>query len=310
MVKNDFVKVMSEKSDKELVDIVTILRKDYQEAAVEAAIEELKIRDKWNMHFEHFQNKTDLDNPKAEDVYDPKRIWKIARSGLIIFGIFHFFLEVLFGLKTGQQTGPIVPVFFNYLLSSLWIKSIAKGKKINNPFYYSIVVSFIVLGIRVLLGFLLLLFVNSRISALNINKGWNKDSEKLFVSEISESTNSLGLSDDSKGIFATFMLKNIKSKYPLGIEYVNVDSLINDTSLFQKAVSELNLTFKWVPAFEQGVREKLLSLEGMDSFSETKRSEIVDCIIQNLKATYPGGINIKRIEESSFDEIVQDCLSD
>jgi hypothetical protein len=86
-------------------------------------------------------------------IADPHEQWKVARTGLIIFGVIHFVLEIAAETKV-----PILPVIVNYFISVQYIKSKIRSKKIkSHPYVIAFTTSIVVFLIRILLGVFLYL---------------------------------------------------------------------------------------------------------------------------------------------------------
>jgi hypothetical protein len=309
MQEKDFGKIMSEYTDRSLIDIVTRLRPDHETDAILAAENELKRRGLWRKNFEYFQPKPTDSNDT--DIYDPKKDWKIIRSGLILFGIIHFLLEVVYSIDAGIKITPIAPVIFNYLISSWWIKSKTNGRRINKPFQYSLYVSSIVFGIRLILAFIIGLLFQYNLASSSISKqdGWNEEAEKSVTTTLTKSADSLGLSNEDKNLYADYILKNLKVKYPNGIQSVNSDSLRKTSyNLGRKAAEDLNLTMRWTPFIVSVFRKKLLKMEGMELLEEAKRIELANCIIEKVKIEYPEGLNFIS-SDSVLNPIIQECVT-
>jgi hypothetical protein len=80
-----------------------------------------------------------------------ERLWKIARWGVIIFCVIHFFFEAL----SGNSKFIAMPILFNYWISAWYIKKqIAAGKEIKYLLLFGLSVSFVVFLIRLALGML------------------------------------------------------------------------------------------------------------------------------------------------------------
>jgi hypothetical protein len=83
-------------------------------------------------------------------------LWKDARKGIIVFCFAHFFFEIILG----NNKSALVPVLFNYWISSWYIKGqIEKGEKIKNLFLFGISVSGMVFLIRLVLGTIIFSFL-------------------------------------------------------------------------------------------------------------------------------------------------------
>lgn len=95
-MQNQFTQAMSERSDKALVDIVTVHREDYQSEAIEAAEAELLKR---NLDVNDYYTQEMLDEIKANDVVPPDQktltvLHKVAiviAPALVIFLVSRFF---------------------------------------------------------------------------------------------------------------------------------------------------------------------------------------------------------------------------
>jgi hypothetical protein len=76
-------------------------------------------------------------------------LWKDASKGLIVFCLVHFLFEIILG----NNKSALLPVLFNYWISSWYIKGqINKRGKIKNIFLFGFSVSVIVFLIRLILG--------------------------------------------------------------------------------------------------------------------------------------------------------------
>lgn len=83
-------------------------------------------------------------------------LWKDARKGLIVFCLVHFIFEIILG----NNKSALVPVLFNYWISSWYIKAkIEKREKIKNLFLFGLSVSGIVFLIRLILGTIIVSFL-------------------------------------------------------------------------------------------------------------------------------------------------------
>lgn len=148
-MENKFSLKMSQRTDQELIKIVTNQRNDYQSEAILAAEQELINRGQLN------HDLTSNVNEKVNEVIPEKELnnkdkWKTARTGVIIFCVIHFIFELL----TGNQKSAIFPVFFNYMVSAWYIKEqISVSKESKNLFMMGITISCVVFLIRLLLGF-------------------------------------------------------------------------------------------------------------------------------------------------------------
>lgn len=148
-MNKDFTLKMSERTDTELIEIVTTLRNDYQPEAVLIAEQELRSRQIWNDELTISIDEK-VNEVIPEKILNNKDKWKKVRTGVIIFCIIHFIFELL----TGNEKSAIVPVFINYMVSAWYIKDqISIGKESKNLFMMGLSVSSIVFLLRVVLGF-------------------------------------------------------------------------------------------------------------------------------------------------------------
>lgn len=85
-----------------------------------------------------------------------EKLWKSARWGVIAFCVIHFFLETF----VGTSKYPGIPIVFNYLISTWFIKKqISKGKNFYNPLFYGFLISGAVFLIRLILTAAILYFL-------------------------------------------------------------------------------------------------------------------------------------------------------
>jgi hypothetical protein len=92
----------------------------------------------------------------TEKINNDKKLWKVARNGVIIFCVIHFLFEIL----TGNNKSLALPVLFNFWMSRWYIQSqISKGKEMKNLLLMGLYVSGVVFLIRLVLGTVLYLFL-------------------------------------------------------------------------------------------------------------------------------------------------------
>ncbi|MGY3052506.1 hypothetical protein ACVWYG_000696 [Pedobacter sp. UYEF25] len=157
-MQNDFLTSMSKRTDKELLEIITKNRGDYQTEAIIAAEQIIINRHLWTDDLTNLI--TEKKNVVVESVIvDPVGIWKSARLGIITFCIAHFLFEIIIG----NNIGAALPVFVNYMVSGWYIKGqISKHNNLMSPYFKGLIVSLIVFIIRLLLGLLFsILFLKS-----------------------------------------------------------------------------------------------------------------------------------------------------
>lgn len=148
-MNNSFSLKMSQRTDEELLEIVTKLRNDYQSEAVEAAEQELRNRQIWN---DELSTKIEekVSEVIPEKILTNKDKWKKARTAVITFCVIHFVFELL----VGNQKSAAIPVFVNYMVSAWYIKDqISLRKEGENLFTMGLTVSCVVFLIRLVLGF-------------------------------------------------------------------------------------------------------------------------------------------------------------
>lgn len=155
LMQNQFSSLMSKKTNEELLKIVTEQRGDYQLEAIQCAEQEIIARNLWNDKVSHsIQEKINEENIMVP--IDPKELWKSARWGIISFCIVHFIFEIIIG----NSKGAVLPVLFNYFISSLYIKHlISKEKYKDGMFFKGILVAFVIFIIRLALGFIFTTFI-------------------------------------------------------------------------------------------------------------------------------------------------------
>jgi len=115
----DFKDVMSQKTDEELITIVTIRRNDYQTIAVEAAEEEIKIRGIETTKAEEIKNDI-VEKLNVQNKFDSRKVNSLIRlinhlidsiAILIIFLILDFFVGLFFNAINVFRT-----ILLNYIL--------------------------------------------------------------------------------------------------------------------------------------------------------------------------------------------------
>lgn len=154
-MQNQFSSLMAKKTDEELLEIVTEKRDDYQLEAIQCAEKEIISRNLWNDKVsDTIKEKINQENFKIP--VDPKDLWKSARWGIIAFCVAHFIFEI----ALGNSKGAALPVLFNYIISSLYIKHlISKGKHKDGMFFRGAVVAFVIFIIRLVLGIIFTTFI-------------------------------------------------------------------------------------------------------------------------------------------------------
>jgi hypothetical protein len=147
-MENKFLVKMALRTDKELFNIVTKQRNEYQFEAVVAAEQEIKNRNNWNEELS-FKIEETINEVKFERTLTSKEKWKNARNGVFVFCLIHFIFEIM----TGNNKSAALPVFINFFVSAWYIKDrISIGRESKNLFMLGIVVSSIVFIIRLVLG--------------------------------------------------------------------------------------------------------------------------------------------------------------
>ncbi len=95
-MENEFRKVMSERTDDELIKILTIEKKKYQISALKAAKSEMESRNIDSKYFEQCRDKlliekTEIDSVIKIQANKTKRALNFFVDSLIIFGIIYFY---------------------------------------------------------------------------------------------------------------------------------------------------------------------------------------------------------------------------
>ena len=128
----------------------------FQEKKLKEKIKKEKIKEENPEEFERILEKESESKRK-------NKLWKDTRVGLFIFMGIHLIIEVVFSEGVGtSQPNPGIPVGFNYVISTYFIKKniFKKNKIIDNPLMYGIGISLIVFCFRLLLGVLFHLSTN------------------------------------------------------------------------------------------------------------------------------------------------------
>ncbi|GAA3519337.1 hypothetical protein GCM10022393_36900 [Aquimarina addita] len=114
-MENEFRKVMSERTDDELIKIVTVEKKKYQISAIEAATSEIKSRNIDQNYFEEYKDKLvvekkEIDSIAKNQANKTKRALNFVVDSLIIFSIIYFFN------KYSTEKSELPPIKFVLLL--------------------------------------------------------------------------------------------------------------------------------------------------------------------------------------------------
>lgn len=100
-MQNPFTEAMSERSDKELIDIVTLTREDYQAEAIEAAEAELLKR---NLDVNDYYTQEMIDELKANASVAPdqKQLTVLHKAAIVLAPALITFLLIRFFTSLGQ----------------------------------------------------------------------------------------------------------------------------------------------------------------------------------------------------------------
>ncbi|MCF8324023.1 MAG: hypothetical protein K9I84_03615 [Leadbetterella sp.] len=308
MKVNEFEKVMAANSEEALIDIVTKLRSDYQTNAIVAAEEELKKRGLWRKEFVNFKHPAE--NVDLNTVYDPKKAWKIVRSTLIIFGLFHLIVENIFGLKGIDATYPVIA---NYFISSWWIKWRSRGKKISNPSNYALLISSTVFGLRLTISFIIGILFHIELFKYGIirKNGWDKKTETALYQEIKIVTDSLGISGVKSVLLSNCFVQKMKSIYPEGIEHMDkIEISANTEKVFEDCMKENKIfwTKQVELEMEKEMAKKMLNYPNLQNLDEFDKVTFIKCFISKLKERFPDGI-VDLPKEISI-EVGNECASE
>jgi hypothetical protein len=136
-MENEFLKVMREKTNSELKDIVTINRSKFNPKAIEAAEEEIIERNfDENLTIEITSKKTNIEEIEEKDVEEIKEFksnyslkWYLISVGLLIFFIFFTPLFLSNSYKFG------VPLIQGILISSFVLFGLLNLENLNSILY-------------------------------------------------------------------------------------------------------------------------------------------------------------------------------
>lgn len=136
-MKNEFRHVMTERTDDELIQIITVDKTKYKEQALKAAKQELETR---NISPEYFdQYKTKLNNEKKEvDETEQLKAGKIRRAinfvvdSTIVFGLIYIYNVYVVGGKSELPIRFMLSLFFGYYIILEYRFGQTIGKFITN----------------------------------------------------------------------------------------------------------------------------------------------------------------------------------
>jgi len=104
-MENNFDSVMSKKTNEELINIVTIDVKKYQEAAIESARKEIEIRNIDTTKFQEIAGKLDFEKQKQDDLESNTVTSSVRFINFIIDSIIVFLLYLLVGVLSALVFG-------------------------------------------------------------------------------------------------------------------------------------------------------------------------------------------------------------